>query len=106
MSGRTGRRSLRVKQFKAFSECVWSFSAGFEGVFFLRKMTLECIAPVYSNSENAIAGQVRMDLEPGRTRVHEHAETGRPLRPGNRRLLQRGADGLAEFERYCLRGET
>jgi len=28
--------------------------------------------------EDAQAGQVRMDLEPGRTRVHEHAETGRP----------------------------
>ena len=26
-----------------------------------------------------LAGQVRMDLEPGRTRVHEHAETGKPL---------------------------
>ena len=28
--------------------------------------------------ESALAGQVRMDLEPGRTRVHEHAETGKP----------------------------
>ena len=27
----------------------------------------------------ALAGQVRMDLEPGRIRVHEHAETGKPL---------------------------
>ena len=26
-----------------------------------------------------LAGQVRMDLEPGRTRVHEDAETGKPL---------------------------
>jgi hypothetical protein len=26
-----------------------------------------------------LAGQVRMDLEPGRIRVHEHAETGKPL---------------------------
>jgi hypothetical protein len=28
--------------------------------------------------ESALAGQVRMDLEPGRTRVNEHAETGKP----------------------------
>jgi hypothetical protein len=26
--------------------------------------------------KNAKAGQIRMDLRPGRTRVHEHAETG------------------------------
>ena len=44
-----------------------------------------------------LAGQVRMDLEPGRTRVHEHAETGKPLNPDNRRLLDWGAEGLADF---------
>jgi hypothetical protein len=29
--------------------------------------------------EYALAGQVRMDLKPGRIRVHEHAETGKPF---------------------------
>ena len=29
--------------------------------------------------KNAVAGQVRMDRAPGRIRVHEHAETGKPL---------------------------
>ena len=29
--------------------------------------------------KDAIAGQGRMDFGPGRTRVHEHAETGRPF---------------------------
>jgi hypothetical protein len=52
---------------------------GVQGDFFLRKKPLKFVLPVHSNSETAIAGQVRMDLEPGRTRVHEHAETARPL---------------------------
>jgi len=42
-----------------------------------------CAAPELSgpqeNSFKHLAGQVRMDLEPGRTRVHELAETGKPL---------------------------
>jgi len=29
--------------------------------------------------------------------VHEHAETGKPLNPDNRRLLDWGAEGLADF---------
>jgi len=45
----------------------------------LRKTQLGRINFPYSNSDFAIAGQVRMDLEPGRIRVHEHAETGKSL---------------------------
>jgi len=40
------------------------------------------------------AGQVRMDLELGRTRVHEHTETGKPLAAHNLHAAPRSAWGL------------
>jgi hypothetical protein len=39
--------------------------------------------PRFPKWRNALAGQVRMDLEPGRTRVHEHAETGKRFYPSD-----------------------
>jgi hypothetical protein len=69
------------------SACAGSLTEGFEAKRPKPGFT-SCVSPELSAERKRtkielLAGQVRMDLEPGRTRVHEHAETGKPPHPND-----------------------
>lgn len=98
------RRRRFFQVFTAFVQFLWPFRHCAGWLFLKKKSHLAIVVSDQSDWKNAVAGQVQMDRAPGRIRVHEHAETGKPLHPSDGDLSPGAPVPLAAYKLHQALG--